>query len=64
MSKAWKITVQVGMGFWKQLQNYWKKRESDKQLAMKSFFLNMWSEGDLLCNNLGGSPHWHPTQNC
>lgn len=42
---SWKLTVEVGIGVWLQLQ----KRTVEKHSAMETHYLDIWSKGDIVC---------------
>jgi len=55
--------MQVGMGAWKELQKFKRKRNPEKHSAMEELFLLIWCQGDLFCTNRGGKPQWKPVPN-
>lgn len=58
--RSWQITVQVGMGAWRELQRYKRKRASEAHATMEQRFMEIWTVGDLFCSDRGGTPAWHP----
>lgn len=60
MFKAWKITIQVGMAAWAELQRFRKKRKTEVHSAMEHRFMTIWCQGDLFCRNDNDAPRWHP----
>lgn len=51
--RTWKITVQVGMGAWRELQRHRKKRNAGRHAEMERRFLEIWTQGDLFCSDCG-----------
>lgn len=59
--RSWKLTVEVGMGAWRELQKFKKKRDPGKHHTLEQRFLTIWSQGHLFCEAKSGRPSWHPT---
>lgn len=57
--RYWKLTVQVGMGAWRELQKY-KKRGVGRYCQLERNFLDIWCQGNLFCEDKDGNPSWHP----
>lgn len=61
--RAWQVTVQVGMGAWRELQKNRRKRNPEKHSAMEQLFLLIWCQANLFCSNQAGKPQWNPAPN-